>query len=77
MKHIAVAAGVPTVTLFGPTSPHEWHIGGDRDGFVYAALSCSPCRLLRCPFEGTPCMSRLTPQDVVSALRHVTEVKIS
>jgi ADP-heptose:LPS heptosyltransferase len=77
MKHIAVASGVPTVTLFGPTSPHEWHMGGDRDRYVYAELSCSPCRLLHCPFDGTPCMSRLTPGEIMHAIRQVDEVGIS
>lgn len=69
MKHIAVAVGTPTVTLFGPTTPDEWHMGGERDRFLYARLSCSPCRLLHCPFDDpSPCMSRLTPDDVLDAL---------
>jgi heptosyltransferase-2 len=25
LKHIAVASGLPTVTLFGPELPYEWH----------------------------------------------------
>jgi ADP-heptose:LPS heptosyltransferase len=68
MKHIAVAAGTPTVTLFGPTNPDEWHMGGGRDRYLSVRLSCSPCRLLQCPFGDPPCMARLTPHDVLSAL---------
>lgn len=64
LKHLAVAVGVPTVTLFGPTNPHEWHMGGERDRYLWANLSCSPCRLERCPF-GSPCMGRLTPAAVL------------
>jgi len=63
LKHLAVAIGVPTITLFGPTHPNEWHMGGDNDRYVFADLSCSPCRLLECPF-GTPCMKRISPADV-------------
>jgi heptosyltransferase-2 len=67
LKHVAVAVGVASVTLFGPTSPQEWHMGSRRDRYLSAELSCSPCRLLECPF-GTPCMSRLTPDDVLREL---------
>jgi heptosyltransferase-2 len=63
LKHLAVAIGVATITLFGPTHPDEWHMGGDSDRYVFADLSCSPCRLLECPF-GTPCMERISPADV-------------
>jgi ADP-heptose:LPS heptosyltransferase len=71
LKHLAVAAGVPTITLFGPTDPLEWHMGGRLDRYVSAGLSCSPCRLLECPF-GTPCMSHLKPADV---LRHISAIE--
>jgi ADP-heptose:LPS heptosyltransferase len=63
LKHLAVAIGVPTVTLFGPTSPYEWHVAGDTDRYVYPAAPCSPCRLRECPLE-TPCMSRITAEEV-------------
>lgn len=64
LKHLAVALGVATVTLFGPTSPHDWHMGARHDRYLFAGLSCAPCREFQCPFGG-PCMGRLTPQDVV------------
>ncbi|UCH83452.1 MAG: glycosyltransferase family 9 protein [Candidatus Latescibacterota bacterium] len=68
LKHLAVAVGVPTVTLFGPTSPFEWHMGGDRDRFLYEDLSCSPCRLLECHI-GQPCMTQITPQRVFETIQ--------
>jgi ADP-heptose:LPS heptosyltransferase len=71
MKHIAVAVGTPTVTLFGPTTPDEWHVGGEQDRFLYARISCSPCRLLHCPFGDPPCMLRLTPDAVLAELERV------
>lgn len=70
LMHLAVAIGVATVSLFGPTHPLEWHMGGERDRFVFAGLSCSPCRLLECPF-GSPCMTRLTPDDVLREIAAV------
>lgn len=71
MKHIAVAAGTPTVTLFGPTSPAEWHVAGAGDGFLYTGISCSPCRLQHCPFGDPPCMLRLTPDAALEELARV------
>ncbi|MBI4721040.1 MAG: glycosyltransferase family 9 protein [Chitinivibrionia bacterium] len=72
LKHLAVAAGVPTVTVFGPTSPEEWHMGGVRDRVVSARLSCSPCRLLACPF-GSPCMARVTVDAVHEAIASILQ----
>jgi heptosyltransferase-1 len=71
LKHLAVAVGTPTVTLFGPTSPYEWHIGGQHDRFLYAGAPCSPCRLRECPYD-TPCMTLITPED---AWRGVLEIE--
>jgi ADP-heptose:LPS heptosyltransferase len=70
LKHLAVAVGVPTVTLFGPTSPLEWHMGGERDRYLYAGAPCSPCRLRECPHE-TPCMTLISPERVRDEVRHV------
>jgi ADP-heptose:LPS heptosyltransferase len=72
LKHLAACVRVPTVTLFGPTSPREWHIGGDNDHYLYRELSCSPCRLKKCPF-GAPCLSELTPDMVLARANRLEE----
>lgn len=72
LKHLAVAVGTPTVTLFGPTSPMEWHMGGERDEYLFAGASCSPCRLRECPYE-PPCMTLITAEEVRQSLRRVLE----
>jgi heptosyltransferase-2 len=70
LKHLAVCARTPTVTLFGSTDPREWHMGGERDAVLWKGLSCSPCRRLECPF-GTPCMD-IEVDAVMNALDAVT-----
>ena len=70
LKHLCVAVGVPTVTLFGPTSPHEWHMGGALDLYVYPAEPCSPCRLKRCPYE-VPCMTKISPDAVKARIAEI------
>jgi heptosyltransferase-1 len=67
LKHLAVCTGVSTVTIFGSTSPREWHIGTDRDGYIWKGYSCSPCRRLDCPM-GAPCMGDVTPEDVLAEI---------
>jgi len=67
LKHLAVCAGTPTVSLFGSTDPREWHLGSERDRYLWRGYSCSPCRRLDCPF-GAPCM-RFEPEEVMAAIR--------
>lgn len=70
LKHVTVCARVPTVTIFGSTSPREWHIGTARDGYVWKGYSCSPCRRLECPM-GAPCMGDVSPDDVLAEVRRL------
>jgi ADP-heptose:LPS heptosyltransferase len=44
VMHLGAAMGVPTVGLFGATTPTQWAPIGTRATHVYAArLNCSPC----------------------------------
>ena len=70
LKHMAVCAGVPTLTLFGPTSPAEWHMGTDRDRYLWRGYSCSPCRRIDCPF-GAPCMADISPGEVLAEVERM------
>lgn len=42
-RHIAVAVGTPTVTIFGPEDPYEWH-PYSKDRHPYLFVEGLPCR---------------------------------
>jgi ADP-heptose:LPS heptosyltransferase len=71
--HLAAAVGTPVVSLFAPVVPAvRWRphrvpqvLLGDQD---------APCRGSRarvCPVPGHPCLTRVTPEQVVSAVRRL------
>lgn len=68
--HLAAAVGTPVACLFAPVVPAvQWapygvplELLGDQD---------APCRLTRarvCPVPGHPCLSSVSPEDVVQAV---------
>jgi heptosyltransferase-2 len=74
LKHIAVATGLPTLTLFGPEPPNEWHpYKTDRHHFLYReGLECRTreahyCGLATC--ESMICLNQFTPEQVERELR--------
>lgn len=62
--HLAVAAGVPTLTIYGPTHPVAWNPGGPRHRVMQAKnLPCLGCNMNACPF-GHECMTGIKAVDV-------------
>lgn len=79
--HIAVARGVPIVTIFGPTNPESTGpYGGQVESHVLThTLPCRPCGQRTCRNE-TPieCLTSISVQDVVMrAERILAENKVS
>ncbi len=68
--HLAAAVGVPVVSLFAPTVPAlRWApygvpcvLLGDQQA------PCADSRARICPVPGHPCLSSVTPIDVVAAV---------
>ena len=68
---MAAMAGVPAVTLYGPTAP--WRIGtlGHRQRHLCAPLSCTGCTRHRCRHgkgNAPACMGQITPECVWQSL---------
>lgn len=72
-KHVAVALGVPTVTIFGPTHPATWHPpAGPHTALVAEGLDCLHCNANECPLPGERrlrCMRDVGVERVVTAAR--------
>lgn len=74
-KHVAVALGVPTVTVIGPEHPFEWH-PYSRAAHPYLYVENLPCRrdalpgrppwcaLQQCTIEGHRCMKLISVDAV-------------
>jgi ADP-heptose:LPS heptosyltransferase len=78
-KHVAVALGVPTVTVFGPTHPSTWHPPAGPHRMVEATgLECLHCNANVCPLTGAAhmrCMSEVTVEAVTQAARALLEAR--
>lgn len=74
LGHLAVALGVPTVAIYGPTDPRlTGPRGVNQETLASDHLPCIPClsRTCRLPAEGgvyPPCFAPLDPEAVWSAL---------
>jgi ADP-heptose:LPS heptosyltransferase len=77
-RHVAVATGTPTVTLFGPEHPFEWHpYPGTEHPFIFIDnLACRRdadagmpawCGLHECVAEQHKCMNQIGVDAVLEA----------
>lgn len=57
LAHIAAACGVPTLVLYGPTSPDSFFPAGPFvKAYTAPGLTCISCAQGACPLVGHPCM---------------------
>jgi heptosyltransferase-2 len=65
-RHVAVALGVPSVVVFGPTSLAKTNLNLERVRALAADVACRPCYHRVCPTDHR-CMTRLAPARVGAA----------
>ncbi len=68
--HIAAAAGVPTVAVFGPTDAEATGPVSSQARIVRVPVECSPCEHRRCPIDHR-CMTRVEPGLVAVEARRL------
>ncbi|MGH7145597.1 MAG: glycosyltransferase family 9 protein, partial [Planctomycetota bacterium] len=68
--HIAVARGVPCVTVYGASDPLRNGPYGPAHAALTVDLPCRPCWKQRCPLTDTPliCLKKIPPERVVAAV---------
>lgn len=68
--HVAAAAGLPVIGIFGSTDPAGTSPVTERFTLVRRPVSCSPCFLRRCPVDHR-CMTRISVDSVFQAVERV------
>lgn len=69
--HLAAAVGCPTVTLFGPTFPHNWKPLGSAGEVIFKNVSCCGCRQEGCLHPAKTCMGLIEVEEVWAAVQKV------
>jgi lipopolysaccharide heptosyltransferase II len=73
IKHVAVARGTPSLTLYGPTNPRAWSPPSGPHAGLRVALPCIACNRTQCTHRS--CMQLLDPRAVAArALELATAV---
>jgi heptosyltransferase-2 len=72
--HVAAAAGLPVIGIFGSTDPAGTAPLTPQFTLVREPVSCSPCFLRSCPVDHR-CMTRIAVDSVFAAARHAKHTR--
>jgi len=70
--HIAAAAGIPVISLWGATSPIRSAPWGAEELVLQGKTACSPCYVRLCPIDRR-CMQKITPEQTLSLIHKVLD----
>jgi heptosyltransferase-3 len=78
-KHMAVALGKPTLTVFGPEDPVSWtYPDPTRHKFVKAQVNCRDCHKVKNKCSSPTCLDEIQVKDVQETFRDLlTDLKRS
>jgi heptosyltransferase-2 len=68
LMHVACALGIPTIGIFGSTSPGFTPPLGDRAQVVELDMNCRPCFQRECPLKHRGCLNDLAPSQVLDRI---------
>lgn len=75
--HLAAAAGIPVITLFGPTDPGRWAPPGKNSIALFDdKLSCRPCNYKK-TCANRECLTELSPGAVVQTCLNILQSKLT
>ncbi|HXF07405.1 MAG TPA: lipopolysaccharide heptosyltransferase II [Candidatus Acidoferrales bacterium] len=73
LMHIAAAAGVPLVAIYGSSTPDYTPPLTAKAAILWRRLSCSPCFERSCPLGHTDCLRGITSNEVLTALESLAQ----
>jgi len=68
LMHVAAAAGIRVVAIYGSSSPAFTPPLTDRQVVHYLGLDCSPCFERQCPLGHYDCLRKIRPADVLASI---------
>jgi ADP-heptose:LPS heptosyltransferase len=73
-KHLAIAVGTPTLSLFATDPPFLWNpIDQPNHPFIVAEVPCKFCRLTQCSLM--ICMESITPEQVLKKIEAIPALR--
>jgi len=73
LMHVAAAAGVPLIAIYGSSSPKFTPPLTKRARIVYKGLACSPCFRRTCPLGHLDCLETISAAEVGRELTVLTD----
>ena len=71
--HVALSLGVPSIAIFGPTSPKQVISSTEKCIIISKEISCSPCYLHQPGFkpycDDIKCLTEITVEEVIKYVR--------
>lgn len=72
LTHMGIAAGIPTIALFGSTCPYL-QTGNANAKVIYHAMACSPCRRRPTCDGDFTCMKKISAEEVLALARNLQQ----
>ncbi len=69
--HVSAAMGIPTVSIFGSTSPGWTAPLGPHSRVVTSGAECAPCFRKECPDGDMHCLQDIGPDDLFNAVMEI------
>jgi len=74
VTHLSAFLGVPTLAIFGPTSPSVWGPRGKRVKIIYRKYPCSPCsETERAKCKDFPCLQNISAEEISKTIKETLQ----